>query len=969
MKILLNYRKRNNAVMEYGRGMVEMLGVLAVIGVLSIVGIAGYLYAMNKYRSNDILNSVNARGEDIWNRYQDKELPYEITEWGDTTQTGYPIYIETTPDEENPWFQVIVSEVSTEVCKAVLTGPYDAILVQVVNESGVNTYTGDTTICGEDTSVEMAFIWALKTETSRTKPDLDDLGKPCVSNDGCAVCEQCNTHKYRCETNCPDERSICSERKNGCVQCEINSDCGEGKICNEETGSCEELLERCEDGQFRSKQGACISCEYAGNIEIDKDVKFGSDTYTGEEWCNLCKDFGTTRTVESTESKTYCSFTCTVGVSYQSQKDGCVLCTNTDDYSIDNDTESREQCEACPGYKVYKSAVWPNNLMCGKADCETGYYKKYVLKDGYYSGNQTRNFCVACSDNRNERIAVANTLTPSDTQNHFIDLCNNCPSTSGQARFYHKPANESNPWHYVGWCYPKCEQPDNGNSIEICKNEGPTSQNCIRHFQDEKTGNCLPCNSNEHVYVGKSGSFYDACINCGRIVNDEGYCILTTGNCPAGQFKVYGTEKCQPCDESNWVQIKDDASSGCTSQCKKNESGAYDLNGTIDTTWVVEMSTGKTFCAKKCKGKGIELQTSSGLCVSCTANKIDTYNIYIDNGSGVSTQLQELCLGCSGKELVRNKSRCASIECLNPNNKDAKYVHDREGRCSSCNTTNPIFVNDTKPHPAETQRYIAECKACGNRLFTQVRLDGYCVLVKNGETGVCNSVENEGHENYLAGDGNLFRDEKGYCRSCKDPSSYYTTQAQCASCGNRRYENNTCQLGLCTSGTAFLNTKLTCVKCSGGGDKTEIPVNSTNLCDDCWGKRSMKITEEDGIEKAYCVEECVGSQWQGIDGKCQNCSAASGVTEIGSDEKSRQQCNDCSRVAYSITTEGEKSIWYCSEYAEEGNEFIDVGGEAVSCSTPEPIEIMNTDKATKLCEACYREVKLDEESGVPLCVL
>ena len=43
---------------ESGRSMVEMLGVLAIIGVLSIGGIAGYTMAMNKLRTNDIVNAV-----------------------------------------------------------------------------------------------------------------------------------------------------------------------------------------------------------------------------------------------------------------------------------------------------------------------------------------------------------------------------------------------------------------------------------------------------------------------------------------------------------------------------------------------------------------------------------------------------------------------------------------------------------------------------------------------------------------------------------------------------------------------------------------------------------------------------------------------------------------------------------------------------------------------------------------------
>ena len=54
-----------NTISESGRSMTEMLGVLAVIGVLSIGGIQGYTYAMNKYRSNNILNEVNIASQDL----------------------------------------------------------------------------------------------------------------------------------------------------------------------------------------------------------------------------------------------------------------------------------------------------------------------------------------------------------------------------------------------------------------------------------------------------------------------------------------------------------------------------------------------------------------------------------------------------------------------------------------------------------------------------------------------------------------------------------------------------------------------------------------------------------------------------------------------------------------------------------------------------------------------------------------
>lgn len=44
---------------EQGRSMIEMLGVLAIVGVLSVGGIAGYSKAMNKFKTNKLIEQVN----------------------------------------------------------------------------------------------------------------------------------------------------------------------------------------------------------------------------------------------------------------------------------------------------------------------------------------------------------------------------------------------------------------------------------------------------------------------------------------------------------------------------------------------------------------------------------------------------------------------------------------------------------------------------------------------------------------------------------------------------------------------------------------------------------------------------------------------------------------------------------------------------------------------------------------------
>ena len=46
--------------LQYGRSMIEMLGVLAIIGVLSVGAIAGYQKAMTKYKLNKYAADINS---------------------------------------------------------------------------------------------------------------------------------------------------------------------------------------------------------------------------------------------------------------------------------------------------------------------------------------------------------------------------------------------------------------------------------------------------------------------------------------------------------------------------------------------------------------------------------------------------------------------------------------------------------------------------------------------------------------------------------------------------------------------------------------------------------------------------------------------------------------------------------------------------------------------------------------------
>ena len=75
-------KKHQACDLQYGRSMVEMLGVLAIIGVLSVGSIAGYSNAMLKYKLNKQAQQINtilnlmSRDRAIWKDNQSSMLEY-----------------------------------------------------------------------------------------------------------------------------------------------------------------------------------------------------------------------------------------------------------------------------------------------------------------------------------------------------------------------------------------------------------------------------------------------------------------------------------------------------------------------------------------------------------------------------------------------------------------------------------------------------------------------------------------------------------------------------------------------------------------------------------------------------------------------------------------------------------------------------------------------------------------------------
>ncbi len=882
---------------EIGRSMIEILGVLAIIGVLSVGAVAGYRYAMDKYRANDIVYEVNMRATDVWHRFQDKPLPAlgdetAFSEWNNTTQTGYPITIFPFPDVA---FKIGVQNVSSRVCKNVMTMNLHQIIegFQFAQINGAK-YLGDASLCGNDETInEIVFTSFLDSQDPNTQHCVED--SDCHSK--CAE-KVCNGETMTCDDQCPEwSKPVRLEETCECVECVKNSDCkfkGEGYICDETTYTCSALQKVCPAGTFRTQNGACVACDNGSNfIVLKNEEPFPNteDTVDGYTMCQQCADSGTERqygTLVDDAERAYCSFMCTAGYSFQSKSNGCIPCSSDETYEV-ADNMAKSQCLAC-GNREWYSSFCQKRLTCSNDEF-------YIFGSGKFE-------CSKCADNRNKTVDMWSTWTSVGDLSY---TCDACPSTAPR----YSVQNGS-------YCLPLCEQPLSGSEADIICKTNPTSSLCQRKWQNRQ-GKCLACNveTSENGLDKSWPILNELCTACGRKVIDN-KCVLekNKSDCETGEF-LGKDGLCYKCDNQNGVVIVSDDISGCTTRCKKNTEGKYDENGTILDREIFESKTWGTLCRPICGDNMIYTlnQWNTGYCTSCGTEK-STGKITIDLNT--KSECDEKC-PYRTSEWIRTdggtQRYCVLETC--PNTSSTKYYKNRVGDCVSCSRENN-GDDDAIEDKSSLKIGYNLCNDCGNRMIVYEAHMLACRKVAfnsdgTPQSGICNNVENDYYSEakldaslvdnaeyyvngtYLNNPNSIkfFRSADGYCRRCDDNSSYKSTLAQCNSCKNRRFEGKateqgTCSKGLCDSG--FFLSNSSCLACS--NVNKPIDPSKENLCSSCSDRRQLEIGTPNTTWSGLCVEECAGTQWQDINGNCLFCSEG-GTREIGTDAESRRLCNEC----------------------------------------------------------------------------
>jgi Tfp pilus assembly protein PilE len=130
---------RNN---EQGRSMIEMLGVLAIVGVLSVGGIAGYSKAMNKFKTNKMIDQVNMVATNIRTLYSSQrtynglnndvakktgsvpaEMYTSLSDGAITNAFGGKMYVgpATQSGTSNDSFIITITEIPQAACVSIAT--------------------------------------------------------------------------------------------------------------------------------------------------------------------------------------------------------------------------------------------------------------------------------------------------------------------------------------------------------------------------------------------------------------------------------------------------------------------------------------------------------------------------------------------------------------------------------------------------------------------------------------------------------------------------------------------------------------------------------------------------------------------------------------------------------------------------------------------------------------------------------
>jgi Tfp pilus assembly protein PilE len=249
---------------ENGRSMTELLGVLAIIGVLSVGGIAGFKTAIDKHKSNELLQSALMRASVISPKILSGKIP-TASEFSNLKNDS-AVFDESIETNIGNRFGIKVSKVKESVCKNILNMKNNIIFIaRQVSVTGL-TELKTSDCSGEDNSFYFVF-----------NNNLTPFSQMCTTNNDCISGQTCQNGKCVCKNGKVEaidgwsvefapKKMCCSPEMviNGyCCRTIIENDDGTKSCCMSPNSTC------CPAGSFWSDyDNACHSCDEAGDIQM-----------------------------------------------------------------------------------------------------------------------------------------------------------------------------------------------------------------------------------------------------------------------------------------------------------------------------------------------------------------------------------------------------------------------------------------------------------------------------------------------------------------------------------------------------------------------------------------------------------------------------------------------------------------------------------------------------------------------------
>jgi Tfp pilus assembly protein PilE len=156
---------KNVKMLDSGRSMIEMLGVLAIIGVLTVSAIQLYSSAMSKYNRMAVIEDISTMSQEISSYYAGKEdytgisirflesaeiIPDSQTPWN----TEYEIFA---TGEDNQQFAIRLNELDKGDCMYLADWEWTGKKNVLVGTTAVDDNTDLEFICTDDSSISIIY--------------------------------------------------------------------------------------------------------------------------------------------------------------------------------------------------------------------------------------------------------------------------------------------------------------------------------------------------------------------------------------------------------------------------------------------------------------------------------------------------------------------------------------------------------------------------------------------------------------------------------------------------------------------------------------------------------------------------------------------------------------------------------------------------------------------------------------------